>query len=283
VNGADQRCSARALRAKAAQLRVDTMEMIAAAGAGHPGSSLSAVDVLTVLYYHAMRYRPDDPDWAERDRFVLSKGHAAPALYAVLIDLGVLPRTVGGTLRALGSPLQGHPDSRTPGVEVDAGSLGQAFSVAVGLALGLRGRPCSAGRPPRVYALLGDGECQEGQVWEAAMAAAGLGLDNLTAIVDANGIQHDEETVRVTGEAQPLAAKWRAFGWDTREVDGHDVVAVAEALSAGSAPTAVIATTVKGRGVSFMENAVGWHSVSDPARLPDAVRELVAARELDHA
>jgi transketolase len=257
------------LAAKSADLRLATMRMIAAAGAGHPGSSLSAIDIMTVLYYHTMRHRPEDPKWTDRDRFVLSKGHAAPALYAILIDMGVLPGELWDQLRVLGSPLQGHPDSRTPGVEVDSGSLGQAFSVAVGLAIGLRANRA----PARVFALLGDGECQEGQVWEGAMAAAQLGLDNLTVIVDANGIQHDDRTERIMGAA-PLAAKWRAFGWDTVEVDGHDHAAVAAALWPRPRPRAVIAHTVKGRGVSFMENAVEWHSVSDPSRLPAAVQEL---------
>lgn len=257
------------LAAKAAQLRLATMRMIAAARAGHPGSSLSAVDILTVLYYHTMRYRPDDPAWPDRDRFVLSKGHAAPALYAVLIDLGVLPRELSTRLRALGSPLQGHPDGRVPGIEVGSGSLGQAFSAAVGLAAGLRLR----GVPARVFALLGDGECQEGQVWEAAMAAAHLGLTNLTAIIDANGLQHDGRIEHIMGAA-PLAAKWRSFGWDAVEVDGHDCAQLAAAFSPGQRPQAVIARTVKGRGVSFMEDAVEWHSVSDPDRLAEAVREL---------
>jgi transketolase len=265
------------LTAKAAQLRLDTMRMIAAAGAGHPGSSLSTIEILTVLYYHTMRYRPDDPSWPERDRFVLSKGHAAPALYAVLIDLGVLPAQASTTLRTLGSVLQGHPDSRmTQGVEVSSGSLGQAFSVAVGMSLGLRTR----GVATRVFALLGDGECQEGQVWEAAMAAGQLELANLMAIVDVNEIQHDGHTRSIMGAAS-LSDKWRAFGWRVVEVAGHDCRALAAAF--GSAhlrdgrPTAVLAQTVKGRGVSFMEGSVEWHSVSDVPALAKAVEELSGA------
>jgi transketolase len=266
-----------ALATKAAQLRLDTMRMIAAAGAGHPGSSLSAIEILTVLHYRTMRYRPAELEWPDRDRFVLSKGHAAPALYAVLIDLGVLPGSARTTLRTLGSPLQGHPDSRmTPGIEVSSGSLGQAFSVAVGLALGLR----TLGRPAGVYTLLGDGECQEGQVWEAAMAAGQLGLGNLLAIVDANDIQHDGPTAAIMG-ARPLGDKWRAFGWRVVEVDGHDCAALAAAFDPGprpvDQPSVVIARTVKGRGVSFMEGMVDWHSVSDRSMLPRAVAELTGA------
>lgn len=261
------------LHAKASQIRLDTMRMIAAAGAGHPGSSLSTIEIMTVLYYHTMRHRPHDPTWDERDRFVLSKGHAAPALYAVLIDLGIVPASAQTTLRTLGSPLQGHPDRRmTPGVEVSSGSLGQAFSVAVGLALGLRRHTKSA----RVFTLLGDGECQEGQVWEAAMAANQLGLDKLTVIVDANDIQHDGLTKLIMGSA-PLADKWRAFGWHVTEVDGHDCTQLATALRPTTGPKSVIARTIKGRGVSFMEGVVEWHSVCDPTRLADAVEELSRA------
>jgi transketolase len=261
------------LGATAARLRLDTMRMIAASGAGHPGSSLSAMDILTVLFYHTMRARPGEPDWPGRDRFVLSKGHAAPALYTILIDRGVLPAELAGTLRRLGSPLQGHPDTRfTPRVEVSSGSLGQAFSVAVGLAYGLA-RQCS---PARVFVLLGDGECQEGQVWEAAMAAHQLGLPNLVAIVDANDLQHDGPTEFIMGRA-PLAAKWRAFGWRVAEVDGHDHRQLADAMLPADRPTAVIAHTVKGRGVSFMEGVTEWHSVADPGRLGDAVAELTSA------
>jgi len=262
------------LTAKAAELRISILRQIAAARAGHPGSSLSAVEILTVLYYSVMRHRPAEPDWPERDRFVLSKGHAAPLLYAVLMDLGVLPRELETKLRALGSPLQGHPDARTPGVEIGSGSLGQAFSASVGLAYGL----ALASSPARVYTLLGDGECQEGQVWEGAAAAAHLGLGNLTVIVDANGIQHDGHTAEIMG-GLPLGRKWRAFGWRVREVDGHDCVALQAALDPTAhppgEPLAVIAATVKGRGVSFMEGDPGWHSVSDAARLPEALRELV--------
>ncbi|MDX3458197.1 transketolase [Streptomyces sp. ME02-8801-2C] len=272
--------NADALHSKADQLRLDTMRMIAAAGAGHPGSSLSTIEILTTLHYGVMSpgrglvadRRQGDPlvTDLDRDRFVLSKGHAAPALYAVLLDLGVLPEGTCGTLRSLGSPLQGHPDSRlTPGVEVSSGSLGQAFSVAVGIALGLRHRAARA----RVFALLGDGECQEGQVWEAAMAAGQLGLDGLTAIVDVNGIQHDGPTDAIMGAA-PLARKWESFGWETVTVDGHDCAALVEALRPRSRPTAVMARTVKGRGVSFMEGAVEWHSVCDQSRLAAAVEEL---------
>jgi transketolase len=206
---------------------------------------------------------------ADRDRLVLSKGHAAPALYAVLQHVGLLPDTPGG-LRSLGSALQGHPDRRfSSAIEVSTGSLGQGMSVAVGLATGLRMR----GYPARVFAILGDGETQEGQVWEAAMAAAHYKLDNLTVVVDANGHQHDGRVHDIMG-IEPLTDKWAAFGWQTREIDGHDHAEVRAALAeVGSArPRLVVARTTKGRGVDFMEDATAWHSVVDAEMLREYAR-----------
>lgn len=241
------------------EVRRNVVAMIGAAGSGHPGGSLSCVEIVTTLYFGVMRVNPRDPSWPDRDRFILSKGHAAPTLYAVLAEKGFFPRDLLPTLRKLGSPLQGHPDARkTPGVEVSTGSLGQGLSMGVGMAL--------AGKLDqkdyRVWVLLGDGECQEGQVWEAAMAASHYKLDNLAAFVDFNGLQIDGKTEEVMS-LSPLADKWRAFGWRTLEVDGHDVDALLEVASVVSqsrgAPTAIIARTVKGKGVSFMEGQKEWH------------------------
>jgi transketolase len=256
------------LCAKAQALRADILAMIAAVGTGHPGSSLSAIDIMTCLYYRVMRLRPGDPQWPERDRFLLGKGHAAPALYAILIDLGILPREVAGSLRQIGSPLQGHPDRRfTAGVEASTGSLGQALSMGVGMALGAR----HLGLPSRVFVLLGDGECQEGQVWEAALSAAQLGLESLCAVIDFNGLQHDGPVDEILG-LEPLAGKWRAFGWEVREVDGHNFRSLLRALTGrprSGRPRAVIARTVKGKGVDFMENRHEWHSVQDASLLAE--------------
>jgi len=229
---------------------------------------------MTCLYYRVMHFRPAEPDWPERDRFLLSKGHAAPALYAILIDLGVLPREAARSLRQLGSPLQGHPDRRfTRGLEISSGSLGQGLSMGVGLALGFR----RSGRIARVFVLLGDGECQEGQVWEAALSAAQLRLGRLCAIVDYNGLQHDGPVAQI-GDLAPLAAKWVAFGWEALEVDGHDhgaiVAALERPMEAEARPRVIVARTIKGKGVAFMEHDVAWHGCKDP----DTLRQYVAAR-----
>jgi len=259
------------LSARAAHLRREIIGMIAHAGTGHPGSSLSAIDIMTCLYYRVMSFDPAQPERYERDRFVLSKGHAAPALYAILIDLGVLPAEASQTLRMLGSPLQGHPDRRfTRGVEASTGSLGQGLSMGVGMAIGARKKKLGN----RVFVLVGDGECQEGQIWEAAMSAAHLGLDNLAVIVDANGLQHDAPIDAVV-RLEPLVAKWEAFGWETREIDGHDIDALLAALAPAreGKPLAVIARTVKGKGVDFMENRCEWHSVKDAALLRERLKE----------
>ena len=217
------------LERRANEMRSDIVRMIAEAGSGHPGGSLSCADILAALYFGGvLDHDPERPDWEERDRFILAKGHAAPALYAVLAQAGYFPREELLTLRKLGTRLQGHPDSNlVPGVEVSTGSLGQGLSVAAGAAAGLK----LDGKPQSVFVLLGDGECQEGQVWEAAMFAAHRNLDNLVAVVDRNCLQIDGDTADVCDPGD-LAAKFQAFGWDAREVDGHDMAALVEALAA---------------------------------------------------
>lgn len=249
------------LEQTARQLRVEVLKMLNTARSGHTGGSLSALDVMTVLFFHQMRHDPSNPRWAERDRFVLAKGHAAPALYACLAESGYFPREDLKTLRRLGSHLQGHPDmNKTPGVEVCTGSLGQGLSQAIGLALAARLQQASS----RVYALLGDGEVQEGQVWEAAMAAAHYGLGNLCAILDANALQIDGEVAEVMNVA-PLGPKFLAFNWHVLEVDGHDIDAIARALADAETvtdkPTMIIARTVKGKGVPFFEHKASYHGV----------------------
>ena len=267
------------LERRANEMRSDIVSMIAEAGSGHPGGSLSSADILTALYFGGvLEHDPARPDWDERDRFILAKGHAAPALYAVLAQAGYVPREELLTRRKLGTRLQGHPDSNlVPGVEVSTGSLGQGLSVAAGIAAGLK----LDGKTQSVFALLGDGECQEGQVWEAAMFAAHRGLDNLVAIVDRNCLQIDGNTADVCDPGD-LAAKFSAFGWTAVEVDGHDIPALVEALAAAKAdraakPHALIARTVKGKGVSFMENQAGWHGKAPNAEQTEAALAELAA------
>lgn len=246
---------------------------------GHTGGSLSAADIITALYFQVMRHRPEDPHWEGRDRFVLSKGHAAPALYAALALSGYFEEGLLGTLRKVHSCLQGHPNARcTPGVDATSGSLGQGLSVANGIALGLR----LDGNEASVYALLGDGEVQEGQVWEAAMTAAHRRLGKVLAIIDNNGLQIDGFVKDVKG-IEPLADKWRSFGWDVRIVDGHDFSSLLPALESVKgkdlvdAPTMVIARTVKGKGVSIFENQAKYHGVApSDDELARALQELGA-------
>lgn len=247
------------LQKRARVIRGDIIKMVAEAGSGHPGGSLSAVELVTALYFQVMRLNPEDPWWPDRDRFVLSKGHAAPLLYAVLAERGYFPVEELNTLRKMGSRLQGHPSyHKLPGVEAATGSLGQGLSMSLGMALAARldGRDC------RVYTLLGDGECEEGMVWEAAMAAAHYRVDNLTAILDFNGLQIDGPVSQVLSPL-PFPEKWQAFGWAVREIDGHDLNQVLEAFAWAKGvkgqPSIIIARTVKGKGVSFMENAAEWH------------------------
>lgn len=252
--------------------------MIHEAGSGHPGGSLSCTDILAALYFgDVMTYDPAHPASDARDRFILAKGHAAPALYAALAEAGFFPKDELKTLRKLGSRLQGHPDSKLlPGVEVSTGSLGQGLSVAAGLAAGLRLK----GGDQKVYTVLGDGECEEGQVWEAANFAAAEALGNLVAIVDSNGLQIDGKLCDVCSAGE-LDEKFAAFGWEVHHVDGHDIdalIALFTSLPSNSTgkPQAIIAKTVKGKGVSFMENQVGWHG-----KAPDAEQTKQALAELE--
>jgi transketolase len=251
-----------ALQKKARKLRVDIIKTLHRSQSGHTGGSLSVIDLVTTLYYHKMRHNPADPKWPGRDRFVLSKGHAAPAQYVALADCGYFPAEDLTTLRQLGSHLQGHPDSKgTPGVEVCTGSLGQGLSMANGMALALRLDKSAS----RVYAVLGDGELQEGQVWEAFMAASHYKLDNLCVMIDANGLQIDGEVAKVMN-VEPIPAKLQAFGCHVLEIDGHDIAQIIAALDAAEAvkgqPTVIVARTVKGKGVSFFENKAAYHGVT---------------------
>ena len=267
----------RELRLKANDIRVDIVKMITEARSGHPGGSLSAADIMCALYFGGvMDYDPANPEDPNRDRFVLAKGHAAPVLYATLAHAGYFPTEELMSLRKLGSRLQGHPDKNLlEGVEASTGSLGQGLSIACGMAAGLK----LSGNDAAVFALLGDGECQEGQVWEAAMFAAHRKLDNLIAIVDRNGLQIDGRTADVCDPGD-LRAKFEAFGWDAIEVDGHDIDALIDAFAAAKAdrsgkPHAFIARTIKGKGVSFMEDQAGWHGTA-----PNAEQCAVALEDL---
>jgi transketolase len=264
------------MEAVAKRLRRHIITMIGKAGSGHPGGSLSAVEILTALYFKVLRHKPLDPQWPDRDRFILSKGHAAPALYATLAECGYFPVEELLTLRQMDSRLQGHTDrTTTPGVEMSAGALGQGLSFAIGVALA--GRLDS--KDYRVYVLLGDGECDEGQVWEGAMAAAHFKVDNLVAIVDNNGQQIDGWN-RDVMNLEPFNKKWRAFGWHAIEVDGHSIPQLIDAFDQAKKikgqPTVIIAHTVKGKGVSFMENNPDFHG-----KAPNAEEVKLALKELE--
>lgn len=267
------------IKAKMADLRIDLLEMLEEAGSGHAGGSLSAMDILAVLYGREMQYDPADPRWEGRDRFVLSKGHVCPALYTVLAESGFFPKAELYTLRKYKSILQGHPFMhKTPGLDVSGGSLGQGLSVAVGMALAARADE----KPNRIYCLMGDGELQEGQIWEAAMAAGQYKLSNLCGIVDNNGLQIDGRVADVMG-VEPLRAKWEAFNWNTVCINGHDLEAINSAFFAARTctdkPTVILADTVKGKGVSFMENNPAWHgAVPNAQQLEQAKRELEGGR-----
>lgn len=265
----------RDLEAKAQLIRRDIIKMLAEAGSGHPGGSLSSVEIVTALFFQEMRLKPEDPEWPERDRFILSKGHAAPLLYAALAERGFFPREELLTLRKLGTRLQGHPaKGQLPGVEASTGSLGQGLSMGLGTALAAK----LDQRDYRVYVLLGDGECEEGQVWEAAMAAAHYQADNLTAVLDYNGLQIDGAIDQVMSPL-PFPEKWQAFGWAVRQVDGHDISELIDAFNwargVKGQPSMIIAKTIKGKGVSFMEGVAGWHG-----KAPDAKQAAQALDEI---
>ena len=250
------------MKATAQVIRRDIITMIHTAQAGHPGGSLSAADIVTALYFRIMRLDPADPNWPDRDRFILSKGHACPVWYAALAERGFFDKAHLATLRKLDSILQGHADmKKTPGIDMTVGSLGQGISAGLGMALAGK----LHGRDYHVYVMIGDGESQEGSVWEAAMAAPRWKLDNLTVIVDNNGIQNDTFTDDIM-PVEPLADKWRAFSWNVIEIDGHKMEEIVPALESVKTikgiPTVIIAKTVKGRGVSFMENVPAWHGAA---------------------
>lgn len=262
---------------KTKELRRDILTMIYKAQSGHSGGSLSCVEILTALYYEKMNIDPKNPKWADRDRFVLSKGHCAPALYAVLADKGYFPKEDLDGLRKIYSHLQGHPDcNKTPGVDMNTGSLGQGISIATGMAISAKYTKSDY----KVYTLIGDGECQEGMLWEAAMSAAHYKLDNFTVILDHNGLQIDGPNDEVMNIGDPVA-KFAAFGFDTYKVDnGHDINAILEALNAPftpGKPKFICCETHKGQGVSFMRDQVGWHGKApNTEQYEQAIKELEA-------
>ncbi|MCX5695734.1 MAG: transketolase [Candidatus Omnitrophica bacterium] len=262
------------LEEKAKLIRRLIIQMIAKAGSGHPGGSLSATDLVTALFFAVLKHDPKNPKWPQRDRFHMSKGHCCPLWYAVLAESGYFPKDTLMTLRQLGSLLQGHPDRRTPGVDVSSGSLGQGLSVALGMSLAAKIDKLDY----RVYVLLGDGEIQEGNIWEAAMAASHYKRDNICAILDYNGFQIDGAT-KVVMNLEPVSSKWKAFGWHTIEIDGHNMrqilQAYAEAKTIKDKPTIIIARTIKGKGVSFMENTADFHG-----RAPTQDEAAQALKEL---
>lgn len=264
-----------ALRAR--NMRCHIIRMLEAAGSGHTGGSLSIVEIMTLLYFKHMNVRPQEPHWPDRDRFVLSKGHAAPGLYAALCEAGFFPKEELLTLRKMGARLQGHPDSKkVPGVDMSTGSLGQGLSVANGMALGLR----LSGKAARVYTILGDGESEEGQIWEAVMTAAHYRLDNLTAFLDYNGLQIDGEVTRVKSVLNP-GARFQAFGWNVLYANGHNLrqldAAIELAKQTKGVPTIIIAKTIKGKGVSFAEDKAEWHGVAPkPDEAAKALEEIMA-------
>jgi len=263
------------LEQKAKQIRRLIIQMLAKAASGHPGGSLSAADLITALYFAVLKHNPKNPNWPQRDRFHLSKGHCCPLWYAVLAESGYFSVDKLLTLRQFGSILQGHPDRRTPGVDVASGSLGQGLSVALGMSLAAK----LDKKDYRVYVLMGDGETQEGNVWEAAMACTHYKCDNLCAVLDRNGFQIDGKTKDIMN-LEPVIAKWQAFGWHTIEIDGHNIPqilsAYEEAKTIKGKPSIVIARTIKGKGVSFMENVVDFHG-----RAPTKEEAEKALKELE--
>jgi transketolase len=267
------------LKEIAKRLRVRIIEMTTEAGSGHPSTALSSVEICCALHFAKLRWNPHDAAWPDRDRFVLSKGHGVPVLYAVYAEAGTLPEAELQTLRKIGSRLQGHPDPvRLPFLEAATGSLGQGLSIALGMALAAK----TDGAGWRSYCLMGDGEIEEGQVWEAAMSAPHFELDNLCAIVDNNGIQQTSSVENILRTLRPIAEKWRAYSWHVIECDGHDIQALLDAFTEAEntkgEPTVVLAHTVKGKGVSFMENALDWHGKA-PSRgqAKQAIEEILSS------
>ncbi|TCO73143.1 transketolase [Marinisporobacter balticus] len=267
------------LQKTATEIRKGIIKAVHSAGSGHPGGSLSAADILTALYFHKMKVDPKNPKWEGRDRFVLSKGHAAPVLYATLAEKGFFAKEELLKLRQMGAMLQGHPDMKgIPGVEMSTGSLGQGFSSTIGMAIASK----IDKKENRTYVLLGDGEVQEGLVWEAAMSASHYKLDNLTAILDFNGLQIDGKNEEVMN-IHPIKEKWESFGWVVIEIDGHNLEEIIGALDKAEEvkdqPTMIIAKTIKGKGVSYMENQAGWHgSAPKDEEAQKALEELGGAR-----
>lgn len=265
------------MRQAAKQMRLDIIEMLTLAGSGHPGGSLSAVEILTALYFGKMRHDPANPKWPDRDRFVLSKGHAVPCQYAAMAHAGYFDREKLWSLRKLGSALQGHPDRvRLAGIEASTGALGQGLSIALGMAIASKIDKASW----RVYCVIGDGESQEGQIWEAAMSAPKFKLDNLVCILDSNNGQIDGPVSEVM-PIEPVADKWRAFNWHVIQVDGHDIEAILEALNEAESvkgkPTFILARTIKGKGVSFMEGLVKWHGAAPSREEADKAKAEIEA------
>jgi transketolase len=264
------------LKEEARQLRITDIKMLQKAGSGHPGGTLSAADMVAALYLHKLRLRPEEPDWPDRDRFVLSKGHCIPIVYAALARLGFFPEEQLWTLRKLGSPLQGHPDRlRCPGIEAATGSLGQGLSMAVGMAVAGK----IDGASWRTYCMIGDGESQAGQLWEAAMFGGKHGLTNLVGILDQNQVQQSDKVVNIL-DIDPVTKKWESFGWRVLEIDGHDMAQVLDALDEADdtrdRPTMIVSHTVKGKGVSWMELNPDWHG-----KAPDEKQAALAIEELE--
>lgn len=263
------------LKDTAQKIRRHIVKMLTESRSGHPGGSLSSADIVTALYFDVMNVRPEDPNWEDRDRLVLSKGHAAPVLYAALAEKGYFPAEELMKLRKTGAMLQGHPDMKgTPGVDMTTGSLGQGLAAANGMAMAGK----LDNKSYRVYAILGDGELQEGQVWEAAMAASHFKLDNLTAFIDYNGLQIDGPVTEVMNP-EPIGDKFKAFGWHVITIDGHNMEqilgAIEEAKDTKGKPTVIVAHTIKGKGVSFMENQASWHgSAPNKEQCDKALAEL---------
>ena len=262
------------LKKKAVVFRRDILETLETAGSGHPGGSLSAVEIFLSLYSYQLNHKPNDPHWEDRDRVIVSKGHVSPVVYTTLANFGYFPKEELKTFRKFGARLQGHVHTKVPGVEFNTGSLGHGLSFANGIALGARMR----GKDFRVYCIMGDGEIQEGSVWEAAMTAAHHKLDHVCAIIDCNKVQENGPTHEIKN-LEPLAAKWVAFGWNVLEIDGHSIEALKGAFdqfnNTKGKPTVIIANTIKGKGVSFMEGKSAWHGKApNKEQLAQALAEL---------